>query len=385
MPKRFGLFSSARYRAIPNTAEGIAQLDAWLYAYGLLGIKERVIGVFAMPTNLIGTVDSNGVVTQTQTNQSPVVVRLECPRPTEFKTGVGPQTAYTPKNKKLFTFPYVFGRVTLGSQKSDYVYEKSGSQTGKLLFDISGVFSSSPKVQIIPVTYDHVAYNNLCAITESFPQLPSASTSFISLLGTDGVMNKLLPLAIAAAFPATTGIAAETGAASTAIIPYEASALSGANNSLGVNIQKVLDDRQNRVAQVTYEDVRNWAFEIPNILGSVKTDNFRYLSADPECLLATGHKKIRAYAMTIRKEDAIRIDTFFSMYGYATERVKVPNRDVRDKWCFTKTKNCAILGNVPADAADKICKIYNKGIRFWKHDAPVGVYGDFTNPITAVG
>jgi hypothetical protein len=68
------------------------------------------------------------------------------------------------------------------------------------------------------------------------------------------------------------------------------------------------------------------------------------------------------------------------MYGYATHRVKVPNRSSRPYWNYVKTIGCVITGSVPADDIKQICDIYNAGITFWKNGNNVGNYSLDNSP-----
>jgi hypothetical protein len=68
------------------------------------------------------------------------------------------------------------------------------------------------------------------------------------------------------------------------------------------------------------------------------------------------------------------IDDFFTMYGYAVRRCKIPNRSSRPHWNYVKTIGCCITGSVPADDMRKICSIYDAGITFWKNGNEVGNY-----------
>lgn len=84
---------------------------------------------------------------------------------------------------------------------------------------------------------------------------------------------------------------------------------------------------------------------------------------------------------TIRQEYAKIIDEYFSRFGYACKRVKIPNQKARRNWTYTKTGGCEINGNVPSDDITKIKRIYDHGVTFWDiRYANVGEYGDFTNP-----
>lgn len=88
----------------------------------------------------------------------------------------------------------------------------------------------------------------------------------------------------------------------------------------------------------------------------------------------SGHFGFDIYYYTITAEFAKIIDDYFTMYGYQTNRVKVPNTHVRPNWTYTKTVNCLIVGDVPADAASKICNNFNNGITFWKNGNNIGDY-----------
>jgi hypothetical protein len=76
----------------------------------------------------------------------------------------------------------------------------------------------------------------------------------------------------------------------------------------------------------------------------------------------------------VSEEYAKIIDDYFSMYGYATNRVKVPNINGRPSWNYVKTQNCKIVGNVPFNDIVKIRKMFDNGITFWHGD----YVGDYT-------
>ena len=56
------------------------------------------------------------------------------------------------------------------------------------------------------------------------------------------------------------------------------------------------------------------------------------------------------------------------MYGYATNRVKVPNMEGRESWNYVKMNNVIIKGSIPVDSMDSIKSMFNNGIRFWHGD-----------------
>jgi hypothetical protein len=71
--------------------------------------------------------------------------------------------------------------------------------------------------------------------------------------------------------------------------------------------------------------------------------------------------------MSIKAEYARIIDDWFDAFGYQVNRLKVPNKNHRQNWWYTKTINANIIGNVPNDDMNKIKGAYNNGITFWRN------------------
>lgn len=69
--------------------------------------------------------------------------------------------------------------------------------------------------------------------------------------------------------------------------------------------------------------------------------------------------------MSIRAEYARMIDDYFTMFGYKTNRLKVPNITGRANWNYVKTKGCNVIGNVPQDDLQEIKTMFNRGVTIW--------------------
>ena len=80
------------------------------------------------------------------------------------------------------------------------------------------------------------------------------------------------------------------------------------------------------------------------------------------------------YKTTITAEFARIIDNFFDMFGYAVNRVKVPNITGRPSWNYVKTTDVKIVGSIPFDDMNTIKANFNRGITFWHGDW----VGDYT-------
>lgn len=88
---------------------------------------------------------------------------------------------------------------------------------------------------------------------------------------------------------------------------------------------------------------------------------------------------IQAYGFHIfhkclRADYAKRIDDFFEMFGYKTNELKIPNTHSRPHWNYVKTRMANITGNIPSADLANIKAIFNNGITFWKHANEVGNY-----------
>ena len=94
-----------------------------------------------------------------------------------------------------------------------------------------------------------------------------------------------------------------------------------------------------------------------------------------------GFQFLRCY---IRPEFVRIIDDYFTMYGYRTNQVKIPNLftlNKRPKFNYLKTIGARITGSVPVDDERKICAIYDRGITFWDDPAKVGDYSQDNSPV----
>ena len=103
----------------------------------------------------------------------------------------------------------------------------------------------------------------------------------------------------------------------------------------------------------------------PNAHNLVQSDNLN---------ASIGKLDFTIMQMQVKPEYAKMIDDYFDFFGYACNHVKVPNRNVRPHWTFTKTQGCTINANCPGDDEDMICRIYDNGVTFWRNGDEVGNY-----------
>lgn len=106
----------------------------------------------------------------------------------------------------------------------------------------------------------------------------------------------------------------------------------------------------------TLAEVHKAAVTPPQANGDINTGDlmFAYLRCS-----------ISFYEMSIRPEVAAIIDDYFSKFGYATKRIKIPNITGRLNWNYVKTIDSYVGGNIPQDSLNEYKEMLNRGITFW--------------------
>lgn len=79
-------------------------------------------------------------------------------------------------------------------------------------------------------------------------------------------------------------------------------------------------------------------------------------------------------------EEFKRVDDFFSMFGYAINRIDTPNFKHRTTWDYIKTLNINITGDIPQDDVNELKTIFDGGLTVWHSAATFGDYSQL-NPI----
>ena len=82
-------------------------------------------------------------------------------------------------------------------------------------------------------------------------------------------------------------------------------------------------------------------------------------------ILAKQGIDIKCYRKFVNRDDAKRIDKFFTTYGYAVNDLMQVPRHNRTGWTYVQTGNCTVRGNAPADVLGNIATIHNTGITYW--------------------
>lgn len=286
-------------------------------------------------------------------------------------TQIGGST-YTPRNKKLFTYPYKYLEVdNCEGQRNAYKYEYFNTipdteSSGSCAFDIMGT-ACTPEVEVMctPVSYNHQAFAYDESISmKDFPSLAwnvDSYKAYIAQRDSTIFGEQMANMITSPIIGGATGLIA--GGPAGAAVGVASGAIKGLIGSGATHT--LLSDTLNEMRSGDLPARK------PNETRGTLSSN----------LMVQDRKKgFRFRAKSITKNYAMMIDSFFDMYGYAIKQHGIPNMDARPHWTYVKTKGCSVDGALPADDAQAIENIFNKGIRFWKNHNEIGNYGYDNSP-----
>lgn len=273
-------------------------------------------------------------------------------------------SGYTPKNKKLLTYPYCY----LTFNPSGNIYRYEDFINGVPLFNAYCEINPNPEVRILPKNYhgfsDVININS--ATLTGFPTISwsvdvynvwlAQNTNFINLkmknLKQNQMINQARNLGDIASAPAR-ALTFDIGGA------LQQTANAGMNYLQNeVNYQYAIKEQ---TAQIEYHDMlpneTNWGDKGTTLIGY------------------NLYRKDIFTVMTIKAEFAKIIDNYFDMYGYQRNLVKVPNLNNRPNWNYIKTINANIIGNIPELDILAIKSLFDNGITLWHNPNTYLDYG----------
>lgn len=379
-----GLFSGLCYKVFDYSYEGFVELQKLVQFYDEEGHGEDIQLMFLCPKRLIN-------VTNTPPYWTPPDPEDEVTYPGNYgewvefspyehthginKTVDSQTTTYTtitlnlnaldgyiPRNNKLFTHPFCYLLVANNNGIAipyQFEYFKGyGDGATQPAFQIEGSLCPGCSVRMIPWNYKGTERNSEEGINlGKFPVLNWTSDAYTNWM-TQNSVNVGIDLATNFALAAI-GIvgAAATGGSSTLLTGV----IAGTSLVQGVSgISK------------TMGEVHKASFAPAQSKGNTNAGDI---------IAITGDNDFHFYTMSINKEHAAIIDGFFDMFGYKVNAVKIPNKNHRENYWYTKTIDVTITGRIPQEYLQKIKQCYNNGITFWKNPDNLGNYS-VSNSIT---
>ena len=257
---------------------------------------------------------------------------------------------YVPINKKLLTFPYCYLNITnnVGITK-DYHYELFNGSYCE--FKILGAIGVGCSIKMYPKDYAFRGNNDTSDADNKLHAIDAGKLPTCGWIS-DSYTNWLTSNSVNIALSATRDL-----------FQVSAGVLTG--NPVGM---------------------LGGFMGIANTMATVYEHSLQPASArggvNQGDLVFARRNTFNVYKMSIKKENAIIIDRYFSRFGYKVNIVKTPKLNSRAKFNFIKVGGMdeLISGNIPASDLEKINSLFRKGITIF-HD--YNAFGDYTisNPI----
>ena len=324
-----------------NTSSAWAQADAFLEEYDSRGFGESVVGVYMIPENFTlnatwreirtGSGLYYGLMSSMYNNIAFDFAEYTAGTPSTLAGG------YTPRNNKLYTFPYRYCLVSNNAgTEIPMHYENFNNNTP--VFQIEGAITPGCAIKMTPLNYKGIAKNYDESIEAGkFPICSWASDMYTNWL-TQTSLNRNINLV-------TSGIQSVVGGgliASGNVVGGVEQLASGVGSIKNVLMEK-------------YEH----SFMPSQAKGNINSGNINFALDISEFIF---------YHYSIKPEYARVIDDYFTKYGYQVNRVKTPNINSRRNFNYIKTIDCNFTGEIPQEDLQKIKDLFNNGITFW-HNA----------------
>lgn len=309
--------------------ENIKQLVNIIQAYGE-GRNDAIIQVYLVPKCFVANTDSD---LRYEGQGSPLWIQKVINKPTSLN-------GYTPKNKKLLTFPYCYLNVSNNNGiTNSYMYELFNQ--GNAIFNIKGVPSVGGSIKCIPYQYKIGGENNNedeGIMAGKYPTLSWSEDAYTNWL-TQNAVNLGLGLtsnliSIAGGIASGNGIGLITG-------------------SMGIASQ---------IGQVYEHSLVPYTAKGNTNGGDINV-----------CSSSQG---FYFYQMSIRQEYAKIIDDYFTRYGYKINRITTPNIIGRPYWNYVEIGGSEGIGygDVPSKYMDIINDACRRGVTIWHNHINLGNY-----------
>ena len=380
--------------AIPLDKEYIGNLWTIIGKYDTNGQADAIVAMFILPREITtwtkmtntGSVSSCVTFAPADSNEPHLMTfwnRLAEQYQTEIVINQ-PSTinGYTPKNNKLFVAPYSsFTMSNNNGSDVEFAYENFRLNTPR--FKILGSLEQGGAIACLP-TNSMVSKASTSAGGNDgwieainggqFPQVSWKSNYYLNWNAQNGK-----------------NIAIQTGLSAIGFAVGAGQGIDAARHAHGVDtaVERGYFPWEEKM-QVNpgglLANVVNFASSVANTQNAIRNakatpDQARGNSATGTLAYSVGASgKFTLRCMSIKAEYARQIDNYFSMFGYKTNRMKVPNITGRSNWNYVKTIGCNVLADIPQDDLQQIKAMFNNGITIW-HNASTYLDYSQTNAI----
>lgn len=325
---------------------GIDKLQNALVSMAAAGKIDGITSLFYCPDFITdyasATFDSNGIAQVP--NRQGVATSIMVPLTPSSING------YVPRNQKLFTYPYV-AYVLSNNSGGTMTYHledfyNSGNNLGEI--KVRGTCTPGASIRAIPINYrctpDALGNNDNNEYGLTLGKFPTCSFPVDSYLNWQTQQSVNIGLEVAQS--------TMNAATNVAVGNY----MGAANNLSGI-FNVVAEQYKHSLVPVQAR-------------GNLNSGDVSYTE---------GKLTFTGYMMNIKAQFARCIDDYFTMYGYKTNRVKVPNINSRSNWNYVKTIGINITGDIPQEDMQQIKDIFDSGVTLWHNPSTFLDYSQSNN------
>ena len=352
------IFSGLKFFGV----QSVADANKIISGFDKAGKAENIVAIFMAPKEFFQNCEIRETVFQTEdSGGSNVSVYVLIPSETAYTTSLADKTTismnstingYTPKNNKLFTYPYNYLYCT-NNAGQDVIYHYEDFKNNSAKFMLNGVLGQGCSTKLVPLNYKKLELNQ--GDVENFPYGISGAKYPISAWASDyytnwltqnavnmgvNVFNKTLSSGMVGAFSGNPAIMA--GSAGVSLVTSVLGSLAEMDKA-----EKMPDQSH---GNTNCSDV-----------------NFAW------------RKYFTINKMSVRYEYAQIIDNYFSMFGYKVNIVKTLQFNSRPNWNYVKTIGCNIDGQIPQEDVDTIRKMFDTGVTMWHNPSTMYDYTQNNN------
>lgn len=328
----------------------IDQFKSFMKALSDNGQQDAVSQVYMCPRAAIPNIVA-------KTNGWGYWVDASSPTPSvekNYNLGFTTLDGYTPKNNKMYCFPFEYAEVTNFTGASQQLRLEFFGNPGTVSLQRTGGCDANSRLAYIPTNYNGVnRFVEGAVYLDKYPTCNWVYQAFANMLGASEVNTPW-------------GFSYN----SMSQAPYVNSFIDSTQNIIGSALNMDIPGMLNSAVNGAQDLTNTFA----NFSKASRTPNTSRGGTNSTTALVnygTYTMGIRKY--TCRAEIARQIDDFLSVYGYNVSIVKTPNITGRRSWNYVKTVSANMGGNVPANYLRAFNQLLDSGTTFW-HVDNVGNY-----------
>lgn len=380
--------------AVPLDREYLGNLWTMIGLYDTNSQADALVAMFVLPceittwTQMTNTGSAENIITFAPADSNaPKLMQFWDSVAEQYKTEItfsGPSTinGYTPKNNKLKVWPYSFLTVS-NNNGADVEFHYEDFRLGTPSFKILGSLEQGGAISCIPTNSYISKASDSSGGNDGwiegvpggkFPQVSWKSNYYLNWNAQNGK-----------------NIAIQTGLSAVGFAVGAGQGIDAATHAHGVDtaVERGYfpwQEKMNFNPGGLLSNVVNFASSVANTQNAIRNakatpDQARGNGATGTLSYSVAGGKYTVRNMCIKQEYAIAIDNYFSMFGYKTNRMKMPNITGRTNWNYVKTQGCNLVGDVPQGDLQQIKSMFNNGITIWHNPTTYLDYSQNNNII----